>query len=124
MNESVDKLNEIVDNVISIFKGNDMDIEIKITYIDGEEYVIDPEDKIVFTVKKDIKSEEIMIEKEFTSFDDTSYTIHLDPEDTINFTNGKYKYDVKLFTYDGFQYTIIGPTIFRILGVINDDITM
>lgn len=72
-------------------------------------------DKIVFSVKKTICSQEILIQKEIGSDDKLVF----ESEDTINLPYGDYLYDVK--AYCGADIgTIIEPSLLRIGGEIGN----
>ncbi len=59
-------------------------------------------DRGVLTVKKDVKDEEIILQKEMK--DDASFAF--EPEDTKNVKPGRYVYDIQLTFYTGEVVTV------------------
>lgn len=75
-------------------------------------YELEPGDYIEFTVRKNIKSPKAMYKK-ITVFNDNSFVISIEPNDTNGLTFGRYVYDVQL-TYSGGVKTIVKPSTFTI----------
>lgn len=100
---------KIENNVIQIIRGDTGRFNIEVLDAAGAPYPLSAKDRLVFTVKKNIKSQEILIQKEGTP-------ITLEPEDTSNLDFGKYIYDVQLTLEDGTVDTIIAPSTFNILS--------
>lgn len=107
------------DNRIDIIRGDsaNFDIYLPIYNDEGEiigEYELQPGDTLLFTVKKNTKTETILFQK-------SGQNISINPSDTEEAPYGKYYYDVEL-TYaleseeiEPYVDTVIPPTEFRIL---------
>ena len=76
----------------------------------GEPYEMSGDDVAVFTVKKNTKSEDILLQK--TSTDGAFYFDHFD---TQNLKAGIYVYDVQLSLSDGQVITVLGPGVYKLL---------
>lgn len=87
----------------------DTEVDPNKTYYIAEEggYTPQPGDTLFFTVKKDTKTDEILIQKE-------GQHVEILPEDTEGLKYGKYVYDVELTYASGFRDTVILPTEFKI----------
>lgn len=101
------------DGTFSIIRGDSADFTIHLYEVDdkGEvigEYNPEPGDTILFTVKKNTKSNDILIQK-------TGPNIDLVPADTKDLDYGSYKYDVQLTFASGFVDTVVPPTVFKVL---------
>ena len=64
-------------------------------------------DLVVFTVKKNVNTDGILIQKTFAGG-----VINLTPSDTRNLNYGTYYYDIQLKTPSDGIYTVIPPTKF------------
>lgn len=106
------------DNTFEIVRGDsaNFDVYLPIYNEEGEiigEYELQPGDTLLFTVKKNTKTEEIIFQK-------SGQNITINPSDTEEVSYGKYVYDAEL-TYaapegvEPFVDTVIQPTEFRIL---------
>ena len=107
------------DNTFEIIRGDsaNFDIYLPIYNEEGEiigEYDLQPGDTLLFTVKKNTKTDEIIFQK-------AGQNITINPSDTEEVPYGKYVYDAEL-TYaieagqeEPFVDTVISPTEFRIL---------
>lgn len=106
------------DNTFEIVRGDsaNFDIYLPIYNEEGEiigEYDLQPGDTLLFTVKKNTKTEEIIFQK-------SGQHITINPSDTEEVPYGKYVYDAEL-TYaspegvEPFVDTVIQPTEFKIL---------
>lgn len=103
----------IEDNIIKLTRGDTAKFSVSVTNdLFGEDYVVSPEDKFTLTIKKRVKDEVYLLQK--IVFGTTFF--HIKPEDTQDFSFGKYVYDVQLNTSDGDVYTIIEPSTFEILS--------
>lgn len=101
---------------ISIIRGDSATINLNIKdKVANEEYVLEPNDIVRFSVKKDISDEEILIQKEFQD-----NQILLTHEDTKNLDFGEYVYDVELQFQDGQRDTIIPPSKFIIMAEVHN----
>ena len=106
------------DNTFEIVRGDSANFDIYLPIYDEEgkiigEYDLQPGDTLLFTVKKNTKTEEIIFQK-------SGQNITINPSDTEEVSYGKYVYDAEL-TYatsegvEPFVDTVIQPTEFRIL---------
>lgn len=91
------------DNSIEMTRSDTPTFTVNLTDYDGNEYVMDPLDELVFTVKKDYYNKKPLIQVKVQG----SNVIHLKTEDTICLKYGTYKYDVQLNTKDGQIFTVI-----------------
>lgn len=96
--------------VVRLTRGDTAELEVTISKADGSAYEMQPDDKLIFSVKKTIKSAEYDVQKIVTG----SNVIHIDPADTANMAFANYLYDVELRTAAGAVYTVIPPTGFEI----------
>lgn len=71
-------------------------------------------DKVTFTIAREKQSEEPLVQKEITEFEDGIATVALSTEDT-DLAKGSYYYDIQVDTQDGRVDTIIGPAKFKVL---------
>lgn len=101
------KINE--DGTMEIIRGDSGEFEIKL-YRDEygeEEYQLQEGDTLFFTVKKNTKTEEVLIQK-------SGPLVMIDPEDTADLPYGKYKYDVEFTFASGYVDTVVPPTLFSV----------
>lgn len=99
-------------NVITLTRGDTCAFDVEIKTDSGATYTPQEGDVITFTVKKDTKTADIIIQK-------TGSTIVLNPTDTRSLKYGSYLYDVTLTTISEAVYTIITPTEFIIAEEVN-----
>ena len=100
------------DNSIEMVRGDsaDFDIYLPIKNEQGEiigEYTLQEGDVLLFTVKKNTKTDEVIFQK-------SGQHVEILPEDTELLPYGKYVYDVELTYASGFRDTVIRPTEFKI----------
>lgn len=99
----------IVDNSVTLTRGDSAYINIVPLTPDGEVYELDPADRIYFTLRRSPKRDEgsnpCLIEKTFWE-----NAIKLDPQDTQFLNYGKYFYDVELIFKNGDVSTICSGT--------------
>lgn len=100
----------VVNNEIFLIRGDSAEFELKLRSKVGKPIQLTEDDKLLFTVRKSVKSEEFSLQKEFVNG-----KISLAPEDTERMEFGKYLYDVQLTRKDGFVDTIIPPHVFNVL---------
>ena len=94
-------------NEIYLTRGDTAQFSVSITDDKNEEYQLQENDKLIFTVRKKPKNTEILIQKRGAD-------IIIAPSDTSGLPFGEYSYDVEL-TYDGgIVDTIIPPSPFVI----------
>lgn len=100
------------DGTIRLTRGDTARLNVQITNQIGEdEYTIDANDTLTFSVKKSVSESEYVLQKTIVG----SGTFHIEPHDTSELAYGKYKYDVQLTTAGGDVYTIIEPSTFELL---------
>ena len=105
---------------ISLTRGDSAYISVSCTangeprpFVDGE--------TVYFTVKKSIYTEEILIQKIITTFDNGEALIKLDPSDTAGLDFVDYVYDVQVNLIDGTVATIVKPSTFSVTGEVTYD---
>lgn len=101
---------KINNNRISLTRGDSAEVELVITDEDGREYTPQIGDQILFTVKADTRTKNVLFQK---AFSDGYITIN--PADTEDLEYGKYVYDVQLKMATGEVTTIITPSTFKVL---------
>lgn len=99
-------------NVITLTRGDTCAFDVEIKTDSGATYIPQEGDVVTFTVKKDTKTADIIIQK-------TGSTIVLNPADTRSLKYGSYLYDVTLTTVSEAVYTIITPTEFVLAEEVN-----
>lgn len=100
------------DGTIRLTRGDTARLNVQITNQIGEdEYTIDANDTLTFSVKKSVSESEYVLQKTIVG----SGAFHIEPRDTSELAYGKYKYDVQLTTASGDVYTIIEPSTFELL---------
>lgn len=100
------------ENVITLTRGDTCAFDVEIKTDSGATYTPQEGDVVTFTVKKDTKTSDIIIQK-------TGSTVVLNPADTHSLKYGSYLYDVTLTTQSQAVYTIITPTEFIIAEEVN-----
>lgn len=103
-------------NEIELTRGDTLYLQITITDDTGEEYVVSPEDKLVFTLKKDVYQKTPILQK---NIQDNALIISHDDTKALQF--GEYIYDVQLTQPNGDVTTVVKPTKFLINYEVNDD---
>lgn len=91
---------------IELTRGDTAELSLDVKKNDGTAYDFSS-DTVVFTVKTNTVTSEIMFQKTFSSGE-----IKINPEDTSNMKYGTYKYDVQITTAGGDVYTVIPPSDF------------
>lgn len=100
------------DGTIRLTRGDTARLSVPIkNLMNDDEYIMESDDNLYFTVKKSAKDYEPLLQKVSVG----SNVIHIKPEDTKAFSFGKYKYDVQLTTASGDVYTIIEPSTFEVM---------
>lgn len=100
------------DGTIRLTRGDTARLEITIeNSLDGSEYLMDPDDVLIFTIKKSVKDSESLVKKESRG----NNAFHIEPNDTSELSFRKYFYDVQLTRANGDVYTVIVPTTFEIM---------
>ena len=93
--------------MIEIIRGDTVHLEVKITDQNENEYQLQEDDKLVFTLKKNCSTKDILIQK---NIDLSSFTLSHD--ETKNLSYGTYVYDVQLTQSNGDVTTVIPPDKF------------
>lgn len=96
---------------ISLTRGDTAFLLLHVVDGDGNDYEIQPGDKIYFRLKSDAYSNQLLVEKEI---DTTSLRLQLDPEDTKDLAFATYKYEIELVTVSNYHFTIIENSEFDI----------
>ena len=99
----------VVNNNISIIRGDSATITLTVTDANGDPYVILPTDSVTMMVRQTPNSEVVM-SKTFTDA-----TLNIAPADTSSLPCGNYVYDVQLVHADGWTDTIIPVHQFIVL---------
>lgn len=99
----------VVNNNISIIRGDSATITLSVTDANGDPYVILPTDSVTMMVRQTPNSEVVM-SKTFTDA-----TLSIAPADTSSLPCGNYVYDVQLVHEDGWTDTIIPVHQFIVL---------
>lgn len=99
----------VVNNNISIIRGDSATITLSVTDANGDPYVILPTDTVTMMVRQTPTSEVVM-SKTFTDA-----TLSIAPADTSSLACGTYVYDVQLVHEDGWTDTIIPVHQFIVL---------
>ena len=94
-------------NDICLTRGDTAELNITVLSASGTEYELQAGDKITFTVKKNVYTEDVLIEKEGAQ-------IIIEPADTKELAYGEYTYDVQVTLADGTVSTIIPPSAFKL----------
>ncbi len=101
---------ESYNNLIKITRGDSAVFHLNILQKNNTPYIIKEEDTVLFTVKKNTKIKDYLIQKNVVNGN-----IVLTPQDTSNLEYGEYFYDVQLKTADGLVDTVIPPNKFKVL---------
>lgn len=107
-----------VDLVVT--KGRTANIVIGLTDIEGNDYTLKSDEKLIFGVKLNTESTECIIKKELTSADKVAdgYLLNLSATE-LDIQAMNYKYDVALKTADGL-YSVIACSEFKVVeSVVN-----
>ena len=95
-------------NNITLTRGDSASIEVTLTNPDGSAYELQSGDVLMFTVKYNCITEDIIIQKDISS----NATINILPSDTNTLLYGNYVYDVQLTKANGAVNTVIPPSDF------------
>lgn len=100
---------KVVNNGISLTRGDTATFRLQIKNQGGTDYEITPDDQVLFTVKRSPNDEEIVIQKAAAN-----NCITIVPRETDNLAYGTYYYDVELRRPDGFVATVIPPHMLKL----------
>jgi hypothetical protein len=95
----------------SMTRGDTYNLTIALKNPDDTLLILDPLDKLYFTLKKDTDTSEIIVQKILTS-DQRTITLH--PTDTKDLAYGTYLFDIELRKGTGEIYTIVKPKALEI----------
>lgn len=98
---------KIIDNEITITKGDSGSFTIRAMNPDDSEYEWKDGDRLIFSLRERGLRKGVILEKE-------GRYIELYPEETRKMKCGRYLYDVVLYTVGGDVATIIPPTLFEV----------
>lgn len=101
---------KIEENNITITRGDSASISVGLTNPDGTDYTLQNGDILIFTVKVNCMTEDIIIQKDIS----TDGLINIIPSDTNELNYGSYIYDVQLTQAGGTVNTVIAPSAFII----------
>lgn len=101
----------IIGNAIKLTRGDTAYLTIPLSLSTGEEYVMQPNDELVLSVKEHVLDTQPVMQKSIKGMN----MFHIKPEDTANLFFGKYQYDIQLNTANGDVYTVIDVDTFEIL---------
>lgn len=95
-------------NNITLTRGDSASISVALKNPDGTDYTLQSGDELLFTVKYNCITEDIIIQKDIS----TDAIINLIPSDTKDLLYGEYFYDVQLTRANGDVNTVIPPRDF------------
>lgn len=101
-------LNIDENNNITLTRGDSASIAVELKNPDGTDYSLQSGDILLFTVKYNCITEDIIIQKDISS----DGIINLIPSDTNDLLYGVYFYDVQLTRTNGAVNTVIPPRDF------------
>ena len=102
---------EVSGNMIQLTRGDTMILELSLVDEAGDKYIPEENDVIVFRVKRNSTSKEILIEKNIPTDD---MTLVLQEDDTKDLKFGTYYYEVEIITGENYHFTVIANTEFEI----------
>ena len=100
---------QITDNAVILTRGDNADIIVNITDGNGAPYTPVEGDVILFTMKRNCETSDIILQKTLINS-----VISLDHDDTKDLKYGRYYFDVQLTNVSGEVYTVITPHEFII----------
>ena len=100
------------DKTIKLTRGDTARFAVSIVNgVTDDDYILAALDELVLTVKRSVKDEIPLFQKNITG----SNVFHIEPVDTAELTFGKYKYDIQLNKENGDVHTIVEPSCFEVL---------
>lgn len=112
---------EIIGTNISMIRGDSESITIFLKDSFGNSLPFEDGDTLFFTVKDNINTDKITLQKIITTFQDDTAVIGINPEDTKGLRFKEYVYDIQLNRAGGYVKTIIPPSKFTIKGEVTYD---
>jgi len=107
---------QVTGNNMSMTRGDSESFTVSYTVASGVNIPLVAGDTIYFTVKENIHTKVIILQKIITEFDSGTAIIKIDHVDTQDVIYGNYFYDIQLTKADGTVTTIIPPSKFSITG--------
>lgn len=100
---------------IEIVRGTTNSFDINLTDADGDAYVLQSGEKLIFGVKLSPCDTEYKLTKTLTSsdYDDGVYVLEISPSDTINLPISDYYYDIGLQRGSDY-YMVVGCNVFSL----------
>ena len=99
-----------VTNKIELTRGDTCAVIVSITDANGDIYELQTGDVLLFTMKLNCNTTDIVIQKDISE----DSIIALSHNDTKSLNYGNYVYDVQLTQAGGDVYTVIPPSVFTI----------
>jgi hypothetical protein len=104
----------VVGRTLQMIRGDSESIRVSLTNKDNTPLPLVEGDKVYFTVKINVHSDEKKIQKIISSFTEGVAIINIAPADTKNLIFGDYVYDVQINRADGRVTTVVPPSKFSI----------
>lgn len=99
------------DNVMSMTRGEFGEFEVNLENLrTSSKYVMEPEDALEFSVKKELHDREYAIHKIVKG----TNVFELQPSDTASVSCGRYVYDIRLILADGKPLAVVDPALFEL----------
>lgn len=101
---------------IELSRGDTFDVVFQV-----ENYIINPADTVVFTIKQSCMPEyRALIKREFTGIEDNSIHVVIPAEEMEKAGSGTKLYDIVVETLDGTRTTLLKPSKFHLCEVVHD----
>ena len=107
-------------NSISISRKNSAVIDFCLQNSDGTAFEPTAGDKVIFSVKKWVMLDSFLLQKEKSPTYEGVVSFKFEAEE-LDLPAGQYVYDLKIFHSDGREETLINPSTFEIIEVVNHD---
>lgn len=101
---------KVVNNGISLTRGDTATFRLEIKNQDGTPYDIQEDDQVLFTIKKNTQTTDVVIQKAAIN-----NRITIAAKETESLDYGTYYYDVELRRPDGLVATVIPPHVLRLM---------
>ena len=101
---------KVINNKIYLTRGDSASFVPSVTDDSGNAYTIQADDTVIMTVKKTTSDTAYLFQKNLINSE-----FAIKPADTEALDYGDYVYDVQLTMANGYNDTIIPPTLFRIM---------
>lgn len=107
-------------NCISISRKNSAIIDFFLQNADGTPFEPTAGDRVVFSVKKWVMLDSFILQKEKSPTYEGVVSFKFEAEE-LDLPAGQYVYDLKIYYSDGREETLINPSTFEIIEVVNHD---